>query len=401
MSLTYKLVKVSEPGSDRYGPPSGGGGSGGGGGGHTEPVGNNLSFPVIWADGTPLALRGTFGQPMLTVPYSETTTYPFDTNADGLADTNAYAFAQKTVENSWQAQSSAASGPVYVSQIDWGDSLESVDMKVGRPVRVELTLYKTLTGNTEGLPETMLAFPMTMLANPSSPDEVQGAGGLLTESGYQALTYQSAEATVYSAGAKLIIQKLVGTRENVKEGDLQWTGSQWEDAIDNSVDSTDIEDPLTGITFAGELNVGGKVIGGLSQGGWKPKEIGDYRITFYIAPNANAQLDYATIRVAAEEEIAAIAAEEGGGGGGDAVVIPDLNLTYIDVRVVAGGGGGGGGKGRPRAAELMSLGGSEIGASKMPFFADTFFAGGLVDPLRIQDQVRDQLAIQEQLQLCI
>ncbi|WP_323300277.1 hypothetical protein [Crocosphaera sp. UHCC 0190] len=151
------------------------------------------------------------------------------------------------------------------------------------------------------------------------------------------------EATVYSAGAMLIIQKLDGSRSDVAEGDLLWNGSQWVDA--NPSDPTDIYDPLTGITFAGELNVGGKVIYGLSEGGWSPTEVGDYRITFYIAPNANATLDGAGIRLAAEEEVTAIASEEGSDiGGGNGFVLGGLNLTYIDISVVDGGGGSGNGR---------------------------------------------------------
>ena len=42
---------------------------GGGGGGHTEPTGNNLSFPVIWSEGSTLALRGVMEQAVeLSVP---------------------------------------------------------------------------------------------------------------------------------------------------------------------------------------------------------------------------------------------------------------------------------------------------------------------------------------------
>lgn len=269
-------------------------------------------------------------------------------------------------------------------------------MKVNRPVRVELSLYKdlgtTYTGEAD-LPDQMLSFPMELLANPSSPDEVKGAGATqypITGTGLpdsRVNTEMSTEATVYSAGAQLIIQPLIGTREDVAEGDLQWNGSQWVDNPDQDLlGSTDIEDPLTGITFAGELNVSGKVIYGLSQGGWRPTEVGDYRITFYMQPSVNTQLDYATIRQPLEEEVAAIAAEEGSDtGGGTAVVLSgldpisdiDRNLTYIDISVVRGGGGGGGG--RPRGvSDLISLGTSE---------ADSFSG----DPLQTQFQELDRL----------
>lgn len=328
------------------------------GGGHTEPAGNNLSFPVIWAeDGAAITVPGVFGSPRLTVPY--------DLNGDGTITTadqigGYYQFAQKTLGNAWQAESVAVTGaPVYVTEIDWGDSLESVDMALGRPVRVELTLYKLLAPTFTGeatLPTTMDAFVMEMLANPSSPDEVQGAGaevaavdltatppvGALTD----AHLVESPEATVYTNDGALVIQKLVGTRDAIADGDLAWDGTRWIDA--DATDDVGVAAPLAGIVFSSELNVGGKVIFGLSQGGWRPREIGDYRVTFFVDPTANTQVDHATIREAIEEATITLLAEDGDTGGTGVVLFDadpisgvDRNLTYIDVRVVPGGGGGG------------------------------------------------------------
>ncbi|MEJ5225648.1 MAG: hypothetical protein WHV44_14415 [Anaerolineales bacterium] len=276
----------------------------------TESV-NNLSFPVIWSEGVRMSVPGAM--------LSATLTKPYDVNKDGViteADmllcggVTAYAYAQKTVGNTWQAENANGAGEVVVSEIDWGDSLESVDMKVGRPVRVELTLYKRLDA-------PMTAYHMVMLANPSSPDEVQGACAT-TNPGTNdtALTYPSLEATVYSPYAKLVIQKITGTN-------LTWDGTQW---------VGDAGAPIK-VSFAGELNVGGKVIYGLSTGGWKPTDIGTYRITFYLPKDKNTFFDENTkIRLAAE----VTAASEGGEAGGDAVVDPANNLTYIDIRVIGG-----------------------------------------------------------------
>lgn len=328
-------------------------------GGHTETAGNNLSFPVIWAeDGASMPVGGDFGRPKLTVP--------FDVTGDGSITVDDqilgyYQFAQKVEGNAWQAESAVAlDAPVFVTDVDWGDSLESVDMKLGRPVRVELTLYKELATTYDGeaeLPTTMDAFVMTMLANPSSPDEVQGAGAtaskvdLTVDPPVGTLSdvhlVESGEATVYSHVGGLVIQPLVGTRDVIADGDLGWNGAMWIDADDT--DDVGIDAPLGGITFSSELNVGGKVIFGLSQGGWRPREVGDYRITFFVDPDANTQLDHAAIREAIEEAALAPLAEEGEAGGTgvvltglDPVTSIDRNLTYIDVRVVAGGGGGGG-----------------------------------------------------------
>lgn len=284
----------------------------GGGGGHTEPVGNNLSFPVIWSEGVSLTLRGIMEQATLTVPY-----YDYQIDCGG---TPGYAYAQKVEGNIWQAENikvmDMVEGGVVINEIDWGDSLESVDMKVGRPVRVELSLYKTQ------LETPLTAFAMVMLANPSSPDEVQGACATEWNNGATAFVYESSEATVYSPYSKVVIQKITGPN-------LTWDGNKW---------IGDADSPVM-VNFAGELNVAGKVIYGLSQGGWKPTSIGDYRITFYLPLNKNTKFDAATIIRLSVETEAVVTEAEGGDVGGEASVDWVNNLTYIDVTVVGGGGG--------------------------------------------------------------
>lgn len=285
---------------------------------------NNLSFPVIWSEGAKLTLAGTMLGANLTKPY-DVTQDGIITDADMLdcGGTQAYAYAQKTVGNTWQAENVAATEAVYISQIDWGDSLESQDMKVGRPVRVELSLYKLLDTPLTG-------YTMVMLANPSSPDEVQGAcafGDPAADNGAAIVSYPSSEATVYSPYGKLLIQKITCA------DDLTWNGVEWISGTTCTADAS------LSVSFAGELNVGGKVIYGLSTGGWKPTELGDYRITFYLDPTKNTFFDAnTTIRQAVETETAAITpAEEGGDVGGEAVVDTANNLTYIDITVVGGG----------------------------------------------------------------
>lgn len=271
---------------------------------------NNLSFPVIWSEGVKLTLAGTMLNPIMTVPYDVTLDGTItETDMLDCGGTLAYAYAQKIVGNTWQAENAIASAPVVVNEIDWGDSLESVDMKVGRPIRVELTLYKLLI-------TPMTGYSMAMLANPSSPDEVQGACATTNPGTNEtALTYPSSEATVYSPNGKLVIQKITGSN-------LVWSGSSW---------TGDAGTPIN-VSFAGELNVGGKVIYGLSSGGWKPTEAGEYRITFYLPADKNTFFDASTIiRVVAETEAVIT---EGGDVGGEAYVDYEHNLTYIDITVL-------------------------------------------------------------------
>jgi len=275
-------------------------------------VGNNLSFPVIWGDGSGLSLPGEFLQASLTVPWTGT-----NPCLGGLVP-----YAQKTEDNLWQAENSAAGpyleeGHLYVDQIDWGDSLESVDMKVGRPVRVELSLYKALV-------DPMTGYEMVMLANPSSPNEVQGVcAGAAPTTEATISKYESTEATVYSPTAKLVIQKIDGAPELTWDAATgTWTGGG----------------SAIALTFAGELNVGGKVIYGLSQGGWKPGETGTYRITFILPDQPRP-----ASRVRRRDDHPPRDRDRGRGRRRwrDAVVDATNNLTYIDVDVLAGGGGGG------------------------------------------------------------
>lgn len=290
-------------------------------GNHTETLGNNLSYPVIWAD-TALEVPGTMGEASLN------TEWPEEVYVDG---TWYHAYPQKTEGNVWQAQNEPwpSGASVDVDWIDWGDSLESIDMKVGRPVRIELTLYKDLPP-----PVTMTGFEMVMLANPSSPDEVQGAISLYPPPTSEAITYESTNATVYSEYGRLVVQQLLA--EDL--GDLRWDGAEWYD--DNPDDGISVGAPEP-LTFTGELNVAGKVIYGLSQGGWRPTAAGDYRLTFYFAAGGTVNFRNAQIVPLAPEAVIA-AAEEGGGE--KAKVDTDHNLTYIDIHVVAGGGGGKGGR---------------------------------------------------------
>jgi hypothetical protein len=93
--------------------------------------------------------------------------------------------------------------------------------------------------------------------------------------------------------------------------------------------------PETGFGFAQELNVGGKYIFGASTGGWKPTELGEYRITFYFEQGSVVNLagalpgDY--------NNGAPIIPKTGENN--TAQVDGANNLTFMDVTVTAGGGG--------------------------------------------------------------
>ena len=267
---------------------------------------NNLSYPAIAVDGfgiTPVATQS------FTVPY--TGDYPGLT-AEEIAylDDNGPWYAQKTAGNVWQAEYASQTAE-DVTYIDWSDNMESVSPKIRSPFRIEMVLFKAL-------PAPMTAYTMNVLEYPSSTNELQGTN---------ATTYDSDYATVVSSKPGLKVQYL-GTVAPAPDA-LTWDAAdvRWEWA-DGAYPS------LTTVSFAPELNVGGKYVFGASSGGWKPASLGYYRITFYVPSGSGLNLAPSAI---ANESTGFTAPTE---GVAQAVLDSTDNLTYIDVNVKASGGGG-------------------------------------------------------------
>lgn len=261
---------------------------------------NNLSFPAIALDGfsiTPLLTQG------FAVPYLGN--YPgLTTEEITYLQANGPWYPQKKTGNFWQAEYSNK-GNEDITYIDWGDNIESVYPKIRSPFRLEVTLYKALLS-------PMIAYTMAVLEYPSSANELQGTN---------TTTYQSNYASVVSAKPKLVIQYLGQTRPT----DLVWSVNQW----------TSSSSTLTNVavSFAPELNVGGKYIFGASAGGWKPTSLGWYRVTFYIPSGSGVNLTSAT--VANFSNNFATPAE---GTAATPVLDPVNNLTYVDLLAKASGG---------------------------------------------------------------
>jgi hypothetical protein len=321
LALSAGLVAAAPP--EGKGPPDGGEGA----------QGNNLSFPALAVDGYTISPIGTS---QWTVPYEGPYTGLSEAEIAALAASGPW-YAQKTEGNTWQADY-LTNQAVDVTYVDWGDIIESNNPKVGRPFRVEVQLYKLLNpwDVFDPTPETgngMTGYVMAMLANPSSPNEVQGNN---------MATYEGNLATVVSNLWKLRIQKCGSAIPETT--DLYWNVDRW---VSPTITCTD--EP---IAFTVELNVGGKLIYGASTGGWKVKTAGWYRITFYGPPRTNLSLVGATVanyddfKAAPVETV--LAAEEGETGAATPVVDDVNNISYVDVLAVASGGGGGGGKKGPR-----------------------------------------------------
>jgi hypothetical protein len=340
-------------------------GGGGGGGGHTEIAGNNLSFPVIWAEGVTKALRGApgveqfdgvwwywwgtddVGDPLSCGPDTEDPVYceDGDDNPDTLptvfpGEGSEQVYQQQDFDNEWQAESANWSAyPVDVNWIDWGDNLESVDWYTRSQVRTEVVLIQDLATPLSG-------YEMRHLYG-LGIDEMHGTTGL---------PYDSHEATVYSHCARLTIQKLKVPRENEDLVNLDWVPQEgWADG-----DFDLINEPIFNMAvynagdgpgyYSAEINVKGKVIYGYT---WNVRKLnegpGDYRITFSfdqacgaVSLNTHFTEGVTQILLPTEEELVAAEEREPETGGG-AVGVLDFahNLTYMDVRILERGGGGG------------------------------------------------------------
>jgi hypothetical protein len=286
-----------------------GGPGGGGGGGHIEVTPNNLSFPAILLDGYPVA---EVTEDIFSVVY--------DGDYEGLTaeqiafcEANGPWYPQKTEGNVWQADYGTAT-TIDINWIDWGDAIEAVNPKIGRPYRLELVLY------VDNLAPTMTAYTMAELEFPSSKNELQGTN---------TITYESSVAAVASTAGEIVVQRF----EGVDPATLTWDAisGQWLGA----------EAPIP-VNFAMENNVGGKLIFGASKKGWKPKATGDFRITFYIS---SGNVNISTADIGNYNGDGATFTPVEAGETNTPVVDVMNNLTYVDVIVTTGGGGGGGGGG--------------------------------------------------------
>ena len=318
-----------------------------------EEAGNNLSFPVLWSEADyVLPLQGTMGV---------TSVGTLDACSDETPDATANAAIQKDESNSWQAENVVSPGN-QVTSLDWGDNIEVKDWKIGPPVRVETALYADLGT------ETMTGYLMCHVSGQGT-DEVWGAqvesgtgnGTMETRQSHNSLIeYESTEALVYTAGARLTIQRVdEGANPTWDAAQHRWVGSGVADPVFNSAVHEKTSDGPG--TYGAEVNVSGKVVFGFN---WRTDDLynGEYRITFSLDgangdfPGTGTSLANATVRQSVEEPagdelaIRSLATEShnggsgGGGSGGSggegegntAVIVQDKNLSYIDVGLSGG-----------------------------------------------------------------
>jgi hypothetical protein len=307
----------------------------GGGGGQETEAGNNLSFPVLWSEaGATLTLRGTMDAPVVegvVLPGHETTD-PESAPCLGAL--------QKDVNNTWQADNLPAPGNI-VTTVDWGDSLESTDANPQKQ-RVETSLYAVVDPR-------MTRYEMCYISGEGRTEvwglRVLEVRGELPEDPitYAPVATEGTEAMVYTAGARLTIQRIDPARTYTWDSaDHQWTGCGARLPIFNAaVHEKSADGPGS---YGAEVTVSGKITYGYN---WNTANLdaGEYRLTFSLDgptgtfPGTGTSLS--TAQLLPSGEAATVpevrAGADGGGGGEDmgntAVLVGDQNLTYIDVGV--------------------------------------------------------------------
>jgi len=232
-------------------------GGGGGGGGGAETIGNNLSWPVVFAEGT-----GVTGLAVATDPGVRPTTAEAAALAElaaipasspsaafwwtgNAADATTY-YLQGTT-NTWRPRIIDGTGqPKYDASAYWGDNLSgSASLKAGHPIRLEVALSATGVGTLQG-------YNMPYVVNASSPDEIQGTDGTLGDF----------VPLLYTVGPTLTIEQLSGPG--------------------GSVVAT-----LSSGAMGSEVNVAGRLVYG---GQFNPTVAGTYRLRFILAGGSNAAI---------------------------------------------------------------------------------------------------------------
>lgn len=319
-------------------------------------VTNNLSFPVIWAEGTAKALRTppaglseedvkiegeywyVWGEDPIDPTFPIYSCLPVEGEDPCYPEGEEVykAWVQKDANNYWQASAASAIGPTNIDVLDWGDNLESVDWYLTSKVRTEVVLYE----NSEGDP--FRQYSMRHVSGWGS-DELHGMKTTLDD---DVVPGPGTQATVYSEHGRLTIQKLTS-----ETPELTWDAatSSWTGDVLSPVFTGAVWEAGDGPGFYNaEINIKGKIIYGFT---WDVKRanngVGVYRLTFSFDEGNNADLPtvlntfFTESTILAEAEV--ITTEEEGGP--TPVIDPTNNITYIDVTILGNKGGGKGGKG--------------------------------------------------------
>lgn len=308
------IVVVSGPGH--------GGGGGGEDGGETE-VGNNLSWPVTFAEGIGLTGLPVSEDPGLRPGTEDGITvsalpFFYSGNVRDCGTPPLYYCQQGA--NVWQAEWSDASsqGPRN-AEVQWGDNLTHHTWNTHNPIRIEVSLNDLSTGALQG-------FNMVHISG-QGPTEMQG-----TDASTASLT-----PTIYSVTPRLTIQRIdTAGGQPVVGVPTVFNAAIWESIGGEGRGR-----------FGAEVNVAGKVIFGYSlfiqevdNTGWPVEKYGWWRITFALDDGGPVSPNVVLTRIAAGSE------EESEPLLYTPQVGTDGRTSWVDIYIqrASGGGGSGGGE---------------------------------------------------------
>lgn len=249
-----------------------------------EVAANQLSYPVIFVDGSPAGSLPPTNTAFANLNGASWTGVA--TDADGVALPEDTWYLQKDAGNVWMAD--ITTGATSVGWVTWGDNLNQ-DWPAGAKIRVETSFWTA---------STMTGYMMGHISG-TGIDEIWGTNG------DQVL---NSPASLYSPSVTLDIK----------------------DANGNSVSGYPI-------TYSAEINVQGKVIYG---GQWNTAGLDGGTYTLIVTVSANMPLTGATtnhgaiVDATTTTHLVTLTGSGGGGGGGGGGGVPPDD---------PGGGGGGGG----------------------------------------------------------
>ena len=239
-----------------------GGGGGGGGGEEDEGLGNNLGTPAVFAEGYGVSGLLTSVDPGIRPALTETNpTLPyFDSSAVYMLDGTAY-YPQQTA-STWRAQIADGAPEGEPVIVNWSDNLLNTRWTSRSVIRVETVMYQNLA-------TPMTGYTMQYLQGEGT-SELWGA---------DTTTYDSVYRTVFSAGARLKIEKITGPNGTVIP-DTQSVNLGTAEGFGKDGPGY----------YGAEINVSGNLIFGynwtLQQwAGTEAEKAGWYRLTFSIDPS--------------------------------------------------------------------------------------------------------------------
>jgi hypothetical protein len=291
-----------------------------------EEAGNNLSVPVLWSEEEYL--------PPITMPVTEQFTgevLPGHVVAQDSTSAACMGAVQQDFGNVWQAPAVLQAGGA-VTTVDWGDNLEAMDPNLSRAyTRVEVGLAQTLATPSTG-------YDMCWISG-KGMQELWGAQVTGGSGNYSAVTSERTEALVYTAGARLTIQRIVPGRDYSWDASaMRWQGTGTDAPYFNGALHEAASDGPG--AFGAEITISGRMSYGYL---WPTNSIpqGEYRLTFSLDgaagdfPGSGTNLSTASLAVSEEEgdESEGDVSTMAEGAGNAAVMRNDINLTYIDVTV--------------------------------------------------------------------